>query len=325
MPILPASDYRAPFPFGNGHVQTLYPTLLRPTPQTAPRRERIATPDNDFIDIDHHAAPHPTDHVAVISHGLEGNSRKKYPLGMAKALNQAGWDAVCLNFRGCSGEPNLTMRTYHSGVTDDLHTVLTHVLKTGGYARAALIGFSMGGNQTLKYLGEAPDNVPEQVAGAVAFSVPCDLSGSSTMLERPSCRIYMEYFMRDLRRRVRVKNEQFPGRLDLSGLDAMITFREFDDRYTAPMHGFRDAEDYYAQSSCLAFLPNINVPTLLVNALNDPFLSPACFPREHALANPDLHLETPATGGHVGFVRFAPDGQYWSEQRATAFLHEYAS
>ncbi len=321
MPVLPTSDYRIHFPFSNGHIQTMYPTLLRPTPRMSPKRTRIDTPDGDFIDIDVHSASTSTRRVVIISHGLEGNSRKKYPLGMAKAFTYAGWDVVCLNFRGCSGELNRTQRTYHSGVTDDLHTVLNHSLTTGGYTQAALVGFSMGGNQTLKYLGEYSANMPSEVKGAVVFSVPCDLAGSSKTLERPSCRIYMEYFMRGLRQRIREKDAQFPGLVTLDGLENITTFHEFDDRYTAPMHGFRDALDYYKQSSCLAYLPNINVPTLLVNALNDPFLTPTCFPHTLAEANPNLFLETPRTGGHVGFVRFSQDGLYWSEQRAVTFLN----
>jgi predicted alpha/beta-fold hydrolase len=321
MPVLPVPDYNPSFPFTSGHVQTLYPTLFRVVPETRPQRERLNTPDGDFVDIDwHRAEGGAAEKLVVVSHGLEGNARKKYPLGMAFYLNRLGWDVICLNFRGCSGEPNLLPRFYHSGVTDDLHTVLTHGLKTGRYTVAALVGFSMGGNQTLKYLGEDPSKVPGEVVGAVAFSVPCDLGGSARSLERLQNRLYMHYFMRGLRQKIRIKSEMFPGLLDTSGLDEMRTFIPFDDKYTAPLHGFKDAEEYYTRCSCGQFLGNIQIPTLLVQAEDDPFLPETCYPRQDADSNPYLHLEIPRYGGHVGFVRPGNGNLYWSEERAGLFL-----
>lgn len=323
MPVLPDSTYTARFPFTNGHIQTIYPTLFRGRPELRPSIERIDTPDNDFIDLDwHYSTIGPAKKVCVISHGLEGHSRKKYPMGLADILTRSGWDAVCLNFRGCSGEPNRTFRLYHSGVTDDLHTVLTHVLAIGKYEKAALAGFSMGGNQTLKYLGEDPDKVPEQVSSAVVFSVPCDLVGAGRVMKAPSCAIYMRYFMHTLREKVRIKDQQFPGRLDLTGLESIRTFDVFDDRFTSVMHGFKDAHDYYVRSSSLQFLKDIRVPTLMVNAKNDPFLSPSCYPEREADENPNLFLEMPKTGGHVGFIRMAKAGPYWSDLRTMEFLEQ---
>lgn len=326
MPILPTPDYTMPFPFTNGHVQTLYPTLLRTPPSMSPKPERIDTPDGDFLDVDwHHASgtpDKPAHRAVIVSHGLEGNTRKKYPLGMAAALTRAGWDVVCRNMRGCSGEMNRSMRFYHSGETDDLHTVVTHVLETGHYDEIALVGFSLGGNQTLVYLGKDPARVPRQVRKATVFSVPCDLGGCADMLELPSRRIYMEYFMRGLRQKVRIKDQMFPGELDLTGLSDMISFREFDDRFTGPVHGFIDAEDYYARCSSLQFLHDVQVPTLMVSAANDVFLTPSCYPREQARTNSSLFLEVPRTGGHVGFVQFNGDGMYWSERRAARFLSQ---
>ena len=174
MPVLPRPAYHPHFPFSNNHVQTIFPTLFRKIPPLHPRRERLETDDGDFLDIDwHFSLAGTTTKLAIVSHGLEGHSRKKYPLGMANCLTENGWDVVCLNFRGCSGEPNRLPRLYHSGVTDDLHTVLQHCLATDRYHDAVLVGFSMGGNQTLKYLGENRDIVPPQVRAAVVFSVPC--------------------------------------------------------------------------------------------------------------------------------------------------------
>lgn len=317
-------SYRPPPFFNAGHLQTMYPTLFRPTPVTTPVRERLEIPDGDFLDIDWHFADEGkfAEKVVVVSHGLEGNSRKKYPLGMARHLKKQGWDVVCLNFRGCSGEPNRLLRFYHSGVTDDLHTVLTHVLEKGGYGSAGLVGFSMGGNQTLKYLGENPDLVPPEVKGAATFSVPCDLASSADVLARTVNRLYMHYFMRGLRSKIRDKAEQHPGEIDLGGLDEMRSFIPFDDKYTAPIHGFADAAEYYAQSSSLQFLPAIRVPTLLVQAQDDPFLAPSCYPLEAAEGNSSLMLQMPVHGGHVGFVSFTGDNCYWSEASAAKFFSD---
>lgn len=325
MPVLAHSDYRPPFVLWNGHVQTVYPVLFRPMPKVGPVRERIATADGDFLDLDWHRADGRAPvRLAVISHGLEGHARKKYVAGMARLLTRRGWDVLAWNFRGCSGEPNRLLRLYHSGDTADLHAVLTYGLGRRDYAHAVLVGFSIGGNQLLKYLGEDPDRVPNKVRAAVAFSVPCDLAGGARVLARPANRLYMEYFLRGLRAKARLKNRLFGEVLDLAGLDAMRTFEEFDGCVTAPLHGFAGAADYYRRASSLPHLAAIRVPTLLVNALDDPFLSPTCYPREAAAANDRLLLEMPVSGGHVGFVERNRENLYWSERRAAAFLEAAA-
>lgn len=326
MPLLPIPDYHPAAPFRAAHISTLYPTLFRPAPVLGhPVRERVKTPDNDFLLVDRHdSRVGKSRNLAVISHGLEGDSRRKYVLGMARMATGLGWDAACWNQRGCGGEPNDLPRSYHSGATEDLHAVITHCLKDGGYDRVALIGFSLGGNQILKYLGEAPDRVPAEVAGAVTFSVPCDLGGSERVLARPSRRIYVEYFMRGLRGKVQCKAARFPDAVPEDLLDGVRTLRDFDDRYTGPYHGFRDAADYYARASSLQFLEDVRVPTLLVNAANDPFLTPSCYPEDVARNNSNLFLEIPHWGGHVGFASPGPDNVYWSETRAEAFLASLA-
>lgn len=323
MPLLPHPHYRPPFPFTSGHLQTIFPTVLRPTPKTMPLAERIDTPDGDFLDVDRHRCHSgPTDRLAIISHGLEGHARKKYPLGMARHLTEHGWDVMCWSFRGCSGEPNRLPRFYHSGVTDDLHTILTHGLRGGRYKTAALIGFSMGGNQTLKYLGENPALVPPEVKAAVVFSVPCHLADAAAVMNSRKNRIYMRYFMKSLKEKIRRKAALYPELFDLHGLDEMTTFAPFDDRYTAPLHGFRDAADYYQQSACLPFLPQIRVATLIVQAMDDPFLAASCYPIRAAETSSRLHLEMPHFGGHVGFMGGWRESAYWSEQRAEQFLRE---
>ena len=202
--------------------------------------------------------------------------------------------------------------------TDDLATVLAHA--ANGYAEVALIGFSLGGNLTLKFLGEQNRALDPRVRRAVAFSVPCDLASSAQRLAGFAQRAYMRHFLRSLREKIRAKARRFPGQLDDRDFGRVRTFRDFDGRYTAPLHGFASAEDYWAKCSCRGFLAGIPIPALLVNARNDPFLAPECFPVVAAQAHPHLFLETPDSGGHVGFVTFNESGEYWSESRAVEFL-----
>jgi predicted alpha/beta-fold hydrolase len=321
MPVLPTPDYLPPAPFRSGNLATLYPPLFRPTPPCAAVRERMETPDGDFLDVDRHASrTGASRRLAIISHGLEGHARKKYVLGMAAMVTNLGLDAACWVQRGCSEETNRLPRLYHSGETGDLHTVITHCLASGDYDEVVLMGFSMGGNQILKYLGEAPDRVPPQVVLAAVFSVPCDLSSAERVISRSALGIYMRYFMTGLRGKVRIKAMTFPDLFDVSRLEGISSLREFDDRFTAPLNGFADAEDYYTRSSCAGYLNSVRVPTLLVNARNDPFLTARCQPVDQARNNPALMLEMPRFGGHVGFVTSGPDNVYWSEMRAREFL-----
>ena len=314
MPLVPTSSYVPPPGFANPHLQTIWAGRLRRVPGPDYERERIATPDGDFLDLDWSRTG--VERVAVVSHGLEGSTSRAYVRGMAQALNRHGWDALAWNLRGCSGEPNHNLRLYHSGATDDLDAVVQHAL--GRYDTVALVGFSLGGNMTLKYLGEQGADTP--VAAAVALSVPVDLAASSVALARWENAVYMHYFLRSLRGKVRAKAAQFPDDIDATGLRSIRDFQGFDDRYTAPLHGFEDAADYWARSSSRPFLSSIRTPTLLVNAADDPFLASDCYPTDEARASDHVWLEVPDHGGHVGFV--ARGGTYWSEARAAAFLNE---
>lgn len=322
MPVVTHSSYVSPFWLRNGHLQTIWPVLFRNPPLPALWRERLETPDGDFIDIDHMTACAGvrSHRVAILSHGLEGDSRRRYMMGMAEVLGRRGWDVVARNFRGCSGVPNRKLSLYHSGETDDLHLVVEYCAALG-YATIVLIGFSMGGNQTLKYLGERHRVIPPEVRAAVGISVPCDLEGAADVLSRPSRAPYMAYFLRSLRQKIAGKHELFPHRVNIDGLERIRTFKEFDDRYTAPLHGFASAEDYWRQSGCLRLLRHIDVPCLLINAADDPFLSPGCYPSRIAESNKAITLEMPLWGGHVGFV--TPGRPfYWSEKRAADFLDQ---
>ena len=274
MPLIP-STYRAPIGLRSGHLATIYPTLFRRVDSPPITRERLELPDGDFMDLDW--SPRKNKRLAIIGHGLEGESSAKYIRGMSLALQKRDWDTLAWNCRGCSGEPNRLLRSYHSGVSDDLGHVVDHAIAQG-YQNIALIGFSLGGNIVLKYLGEQGANLHAQVKAAVAFSVPCDLTSSSLRLGDWDNKIYMSRFMAGLKAKVIQKNEKFPGKLDLSGIEKIKTFAEFDDRFTAPLNGFTDARDYWTRASSKPYLPAITIPTLMVQALNDPFLPEACFP-----------------------------------------------
>lgn len=314
------TNYQPPFGFRSAHLQTIYPTVIRRVPRITDERERIATPDGDFLDLDW-ARQQTSTKLAVLTHGLEGKACGQYSQGMARALQRAGWHVLAWNFRGCSGEPNRSIQSYHSGATDELQIVLDHIFTTTSYRQVSLIGFSLGGNLTLQYLGQQAASLDVRIRSAAALSVPCDLAASSKRLEHWQNRFYMARFMRSLREKVREKATRFPGEIDLEGLAAMRTFAQFDDRYTAPIHGFKDAKDYWTRCSCRHVLDQITVPSLLINALDDPFLTPECFPYKAAASNPRFHLETPEHGGHLGFVEFNKAGEYWSERRVVAFLH----
>ena len=315
MPLL-SSSYRPPWGIGNGHLQTILPVLFRRVSPITHERERIGTPDGDFLDLDWNRDQH-SESLVIITHGLEGNSANASVQGMASAFHRTGWDTLAWNLRGCSGELNHLLRTYHSGAWEDLQCVINHA--AGQYQNIALVGFSIGGNLTLKYLGEHGSSIHRSVKGAVAFSVPCDLASSALVLENRMNSIYMNHFMRDLRRKIREKAATFPDGISTQGLDHIRTFREFDGAYTAPLNGFLSAEDYWKKASSKPSLAGITIPTLLINALNDPFLGTECFPREEAETNPHLYLELPESGGHLGFITLA--NEYWSESRAVAFLN----
>jgi uncharacterized protein len=318
LPVIAESSYRAPFLCSNPHVQTVIPTVFRKVEGVTYQRRRIETPDGDFLDLDFSSVG--SKRLAIVLHGLEGDSTRPYMKGMVKALNQGGWDAAALNFRGCSGEPNRKLRMYHSGETEDLATVISHIESSGMYSALALVGSSLGGNVILKYLGERGGATPSLIKAAVTISVPCDLKACSVRLGEFSNRPYLKRFLRMLRRKIQAKQLIMPESINDIGYERIRLLGEFDDRYTAPMHGFRDANDYYEKGSSKPFLPDISIPTLLINAADDPFLSTTCYPVEEAKTNPNLFLETPRHGGHVGFMAFNRNGRYWSETRAVSFL-----
>ncbi len=305
---------RPPF-FVSPHLETIYPALFRRVQGITYQRERIETPDDDFLDLDW--IREGNSRLVIISHGLEGDSHRPYVRGMARAFSQQQYDVMAWNFRGCSGEMNRTLRFYHSGATDDLDLVVRHA-RTRGYRQISLIGFSLGGNLTLKYLGEQGPEA--EIDRAMAISVPLDLRSSCARISQPGNYVYSRRFLRNLSAKIRRKAALMPDELDETPLNNISTLMEFDDAYTAPIHGFRNALDYYEKCSSINFLSSICVPVLILNAANDPFLTPECYPRELVSRLPLITLEIPEYGGHVGFTSFGSDRRYWSENRALRFM-----
>ncbi|WP_055443370.1 YheT family hydrolase [Lacinutrix himadriensis] len=317
MPIL-NTTYKPSIFFRNGNIATIYSGILRKVKLTQ-ERERLTLSDGDFLDLDWSYAKEKSEKLIIVLHGLEGNAQRPYVTGPAKLFNENGVDAVCVNFRGCSGEPNLKYRSYHSGATEDLHEVILHILKSKSYSEIYINGFSLGGNITLKYLGEAR-SIPKEIKGAIAISVPCYLEGSANELHKLKNKPYANRFKKHLVDKLKPKVLQFPENISEEEIDSIKLLRDVDAVYTSKAHGFKDAIDYYTKSSCLQFLSNIKVPTLLINAKNDSFLSPECYPVKEAKKNENLHLEMPNYGGHVGFI--LKGEYYYNELRALAFVEQ---
>lgn len=315
MPLLPNSSYKRPKWLFNGHLETIYPALLREVVFKSPRRERIQTHDGDFLDLDWYQEKNPR--LAIISHGLEGNSSRPYMLGMARKLYSEGFDVLTWNYRGCSEELNQKAIFYHSGATYDLMTVVTHAQTI--YQEISLIGFSLGGNLTLKFLGEVQASL-SKIKKAVAISVPLDLSGSCEKISTGQNLMYSKRFLKTLKEKVARKSALFPDELPLEKLQKVKTLRDFDDVITGPLHGFADAAEYYQVNSSLQFLDKIVVPTLILNAQNDPFLNPSCFPETLAKRLDGVYFEFPKHGGHVGFATSSHEKTYYSEARAVEFI-----
>ncbi len=304
--------YSPPAFLFNRHLETIYPAIFRKVVLEHYQRERITTLDNDFLDLDWLKQSSPN--LVIISHGLEGNSHRAYMKGMAKVFYEQGFDVMAWNYRGCSNEINKQLRFYHSGATDDLGFVINHA--SSQYDNVFLLGFSLGGNLTLKYLGEI-GSVNPKIKKAVTFSVPLDLHKSCLQISQPHNWPYEQRFLKSLKTKVILKSKTQPA-LNIKGINQIRTLMEFDDQFTAPIHGFKNAIDYYTQSSAIHFLSKIKTPTLIVNAKNDPFLSKECYPDVNSLSA--ITFEIPERGGHVGFSQFSQNGLYWSELRALEYI-----
>lgn len=322
MPLI-KSTYKPSILFKSAHFNTIYKTLFNK--QTIRyKRKRIATPDNDFLDLDFSKVESNT--LVIAMHGLEGSSQSKYIISVVNYLNSNKIDCVAVNFRGCSGEDNKNLYSYNSGKTDDVEFIINHIISNYNYKNIILLGYSMGGNITLKYLGES-SFLPSKIKGAIAISVPCDLKGSSYALATWNNFIYMNRFLKTLKEKTLLKITSFPeNTIDKEAVLNSKTFEDFDNAVTAPLFGYKNAEDYWSKCSSKPFLPSINKPTLLINALDDSFLSESCYPFNEAKNHRYLNLETPKYGGHVGFnTSYFKKDLLWSENRILHYINHIIS
>ncbi len=313
------SHYIAPSWLPGKHLQTIYPALFAPRPSVTFRRERWNTPDNDFIDIDF-VDGLPGQPLVVMFHGLEGSSSSPYSLALMTALAATGWSGAIPHFRGCSGEINLAPRFYHSGDSTELDWILRRLhtqAKHSGASKFFATGVSLGGNVLLRWLGESQHQA-EIVDAACAISTPLDLAGGGMALEQGFNRIYAWSFLRTMRKKSLLKLAQFPGLFDREALLRAQNLYAFDNIVTAPLHGYKNTDDYWNRASAKHVLHDVTVPTLVLNAKNDPFLPARYLPQSAASS---VTLEYPEQGGHVGFATGLPPGKLsWLPQRILRFL-----
>ncbi len=315
MPLVQARKLQRPKYLFNGHLETVFPTLFRKVILPPTAQDLVETHDGDILEVDWHRRGNTK--LVVISHGLEGNSSRSYVLGMAKEALKNGFDVLAWNYRGCGAALNRKAIFYHSGATYDLETIVNYA--SPGYEEISLIGFSLGGNLTLKYLGEKR-NLDPKIKKGVAISVPLDLGGSCDKISTAAFGLYTRRFLKSLQLKIEKKSTHFPDEFPLEKFTSIRSLRDFDNTFTGPLHGFFDAEEYYQINSALQFLPDIQIPTFVLNAQNDPFLSPACYPIALAKQLDQVHFEFPHQGGHVGFMQSDPRLPFYSEARAVEFI-----
>ncbi len=315
MPIIENSSYKSrPFFLINEHWETIVPSLFLKGPELNYKRSRLELNDGDFLDMDYLNGGN--NRCLIITHGLEGDSGRYYVKRTAKYFHERGWDIIAWNCRSCSGEMNRLPRFYHHGETGDLDFIVNQGLDKG-YEKIVLFGYSMGGSMSLKFLGEKlRDN---RVKGAITFSVPCNLKDSSDVLKLKENQIYEKRFLAKLVEKMKLKAQLFPDLIDISEIDSLADFDEFHEKFSAPLHGFRDKAHFFQSATCDQFLNDIRVPTLIVNAGNDPMLGPKCYPLELAKKSDHVYLEIPKVGGHVGFTLLTKKHS-WMEERAQAFI-----
>jgi uncharacterized protein len=294
-------DYAAPFWLPGGHVQTIVPARFLALPSVSYRRERWDTPDGDFIDLDF-ALPEPAAAdapVLVLFHGLEGSSGAQYSLSIMRAFADVNWRALVVHFRGCSGEPNRVARAYHSGDSAEADWILRRVAARFAGAPLHAVGISLGGNMLAKWLGEQGE-AARFVRAAASIGSPLDLVASGRALSRGFNLLYTRMFLATLRSKALAKLARFPGIADRRAIEAAPTLYEFDDAFTAPLHGFAGVDDYWTRASAKPHLARVAVPLLLLNARNDPFVPEESLPRAHEVAT-QVELDQPLHGGHIGF------------------------
>ncbi len=312
----------APHWLRGAHAQTIYASRFCPRPPVAYRRERWNAPDGDFIDVDlvPAGADAPDAPWLVVFHGLEGSSDSHYARTLMALACRLGWNGAVPHFRGCSGEPNRLPRAYHSGDTAEVDWILRRFSARAAGAPVHAVGVSLGGNVLMKWLGERGGEAAPLVDSAVSVCAPVDLAAAGTALEHGFARAYALHFLQTLKVKALQKLERQPGLFDAQALRRARTMRAFDDVFTAPLHGYRSVDDYWARASCKPQLPAVAVRSLLVNALDDPFLPRSALPGRSEVS-PTVTLDYPASGGHVGFVAGPPPGNAsWLARRVAHFL-----
>ncbi len=305
------------------HAMTVFASLARPFPRLAAVRQRWELPDGDFVDVDRIPAPDPEAPVVVVCHGLEGSSTAGYVRVFAAEARRARLAVLAMNFRGCSGEPNRLPRLYHSGDTGDLWQVVRRLVAERPGRALLLAGYSLGGNVVAKLLGELGDDLPAEVRAAAVVSVPFDLARSARAIDGPGLMplVYRERFLRRLRRKALEKARRFPGLVDARAVRSARSFAEFDERVTAPIHGFAGAAEYWSRSSSGRTLPGVRRPLLAIASLDDPMVPPESLPLDPSARSPSVTLDLQPAGGHVGFVAGMPwRPGWWAERRAVEFL-----
>ncbi len=308
-------EYRPAWFLRNGHINTIYPTLFRKDPPVSYVRQRLITDDDDFLDID--LLKQSNTRLAILCHGLEGSSQSTYILGTAAHLHSNGWDIAAMNYRGCSGEINKQKIIYNSGATYDLNRVIEEYVQE--YEEIVLVGFSLGGNLVLKYMVDGLYSMADRIRACVAVSVPVDLKAGSLNIGKKSNFIYESKFLKSLKIKVRQKAQQYPGFYNIDAIDSVRTLYDFDDVYTGPVHGYRDADDYYTSCSARPYISSIAKPTMIINALDDPFLPEECYPYKEINTNENVTGCFPKYGGHVGFVQRG-QSVYWEEEQILSFI-----
>ena len=319
--LLVNSTYAPPWWLPGGDLQTVYARMLAGQYEIHYRRERWETPDGDFIDLDFVASHNDSKKLLVLFHGLEGSSQSHYALSLMAQATRRGWRGVVVHFRGCGGEANRLPRSYHSGDSAEIDWILRRLKSQNPRSYIYAVGVSLGGNMLLKWLGEAGSAAGTIIERAAAVSAPLDLSAAARVLDVGHRRaIYTGRFLRSLRKKILAKISRHGLKIDPAEILACSTFREIDDRYTAPIHGFKDADDYWTKASSKPGLVRIEVPTLLVNARNDPFLPTSALPHAGEVS-PSVTLDFPDYGGHVGFVSGSfPGSLDWLPQHIFQFF-----
>ncbi|MDZ4099438.1 MAG: alpha/beta fold hydrolase [Methylophilaceae bacterium] len=309
------TSYRSPWWLTGQHLQTIYPAVWMPVPSIAYRRERWSTPDEDFIELDWVDGP-TSQPLVILFHGLEGSSASHYAKRIMYAVQQQGWRGVVVHFRGCSGEPNLLPRSYHCGDSAEIDWILKR-FRQNEHSEIYVLGVSLGGNVLLKWLGEQQSQANRVIDKAVTISTSLDLPTTGKVLGQGFNRFYSQLFLKTLQPKALALIKKHRLAFDTVGIMQADNLWDYDNLFTAPLHGFKNADDYWQQSNCRPYLREITLPTLLINARNDPFLPEQYLPAKHEVSA-QVHCEFPEHGGHAGFA--IKNNQDWLTERLLCFL-----